>query len=82
MSTLYREHYRTGRFAQPGGRSVSKQYFAGRLTLPPILKVWFIKHQIETNRAKFTNYSQGNQALTIGGFLDLPAISVVPPTSS
>ena len=48
----------------------------------PILKVWFIKHQIETNKAKFTNLRQGNQALTIGGFLDLPAISVVPPTSS
>ena len=64
------------------GQFSSKQCFAGRLTLPPILKVWFIKHQVDTDRAKFTDFSQGNQALTIGGFLDLPATLMMPPTSS
>ena len=68
IKNFHGEHYQTSRFAQPGGSSVSKQCFAGRLTLPPILKVWFIKYLIETDSAKFTIFSQGNQALTIGAF--------------
>ena len=47
-----------------------------------LLKVWFAKYLIETHRANFTFFGKGNQALTMEGFLGLPAILVVLPTSS